>query len=733
MLSPFTKPVMVQVRHKLFPTKNGMAKVASLPIVKKRWNCGNIKQVINYNLLKKSSVFSERDLLDKEFLLPSLILLLLLLFLLVHLFLLWQRTPKRNKAINGNTENLRSSSVATTGSADSANLMGTCSYSGLADDYNFCRFAHSEDELREWKERHRMKTQEKSYGYRQRDVKVTETQSPWTAMPRQQDTFPKTPSTQQIPSTTGSLGIPSRGSQVSSTPVSRATNQPIQPPPLQNTIPNTTTQTAAEISVPMLVMPKMGLTPDNVKKLVIRKPLQQLGAFKASYFHQWKFLVSTSHLHHLVYDSHHWQDLLLPQIPVPPTEEPMTPQAPWTKPHFTIVPYSTESQLEPFYQKLLDDYPPPPTGKITFQGGEGFHPSCFKAYLHKLIQLEEKTCNEKISKFCCSSELVLSSDLRQEQIYQSAQEGELFGTLKMNKGLTDNSDASQIVTKMAHFILIKFNLSSKVVYQSKIFYDRDNVLQQDDVIFVQIGQKCVQHEKLKAGLKVKVHVQFEVNRVNFCSMHYGVDHFNNIDLAFPPSGEPRFPKVRRDECVDMNPKQEAAARYIVGAGTLLPYHPGPTIISGPFGTGKTHAVAKIVMRLLLQSASSKILIATHTNSAADWYITEHLHPLLTRLSAVQRGLVLRIYATMVDPKRVNKIIRENYALLDGDGCFRQPQLADVGRCRIVIATLSTAIHLVDLGELHGRFTHIFIDEAGQALEAEVMIPWGWLRQPLWSC
>lgn len=138
-----------------------------------------------------------------------------------------------------------------------SNLMGTCSYSGLADDYNFCRFAHSEDELREWKERHRMKMQEKSYGYKQRDVKVTETQSPWTAMPRQQDTYPKTPSTQQIPSTTGSLGIPSRGSQVSSTPVSRATNQPIQPPPLQNTIPNTTTQTAAEISVPMVIIPSI--------------------------------------------------------------------------------------------------------------------------------------------------------------------------------------------------------------------------------------------------------------------------------------------------------------------------------------------------------------------------------------------------------------------------------------------------------------------------------------------
>lgn len=99
-----------------------------------------------------------------------------------------------------------------------------------------------------------MKMQEKSYGYKQRDVKVTETQSPWTAMPRQPDTYPKTTSTQQIPSTTGSLGIPSRGSQVSSIPVSRATNQTTQPPPLQNTIPSTTMQTASEISVPMVII-----------------------------------------------------------------------------------------------------------------------------------------------------------------------------------------------------------------------------------------------------------------------------------------------------------------------------------------------------------------------------------------------------------------------------------------------------------------------------------------------
>lgn len=41
---------------------------------------------------------------------------------------------------------------------------------------------------------------------------------------------------------------------------------------------------------------------------------------------------------------------------------------------------------------------------------------------------------------------------------------------------------------------------------------------------------------------------------------------------------------------------------------------------------------------------------------------------------------------------------------------------------IVVVTLSTAVHLTKTATLRGYFSHIVIDEAGQALETEAIIP-----------
>ena len=41
--------------------------------------------------------------------------------------------------------------------------------------------------------------------------------------------------------------------------------------------------------------------------------------------------------------------------------------------------------------------------------------------------------------------------------------------------------------------------------------------------------------------------------------------------------------------------------------------------------------------------------------------------------------------------------------------------------QIVLTTLSTSLVLNDM-DLHGKFSHIFIDEAGQALESEAILP-----------
>ena len=49
--------------------------------------------------------------------------------------------------------------------------------------------------------------------------------------------------------------------------------------------------------------------------------------------------------------------------------------------------------------------------------------------------------------------------------------------------------------------------------------------------------------------------------------------------------------------------------------------------------------------------------------------------------------------------------------------------------RIVVTTVVTAGHLVTYGVARGHFSHIFIDEAGQAHEPEAIIPIAGLAEP----
>ena len=59
-----------------------------------------------------------------------------------------------------------------------------------------------------------------------------------------------------------------------------------------------------------------------------------------------------------------------------------------------------------------------------------------------------------------------------------------------------------------------------------------------------------------------------------------------------------------------------------------------------------------------------------------------------------------------------------------------PQLSNMFHFyRIVVTTVVTAGHLVTYGVARGHFSHIFIDEAGQAHEPEAIIPIAGLAEP----
>lgn len=54
-------------------------------------------------------------------------------------------------------------------------------------------------------------------------------------------------------------------------------------------------------------------------------------------------------------------------------------------------------------------------------------------------------------------------------------------------------------------------------------------------------------------------------------------------------------------------------------------------------------------------------------------------------------------------------------------CFSVPPLAVVKRYRVVVTTCISAAILSGIGMARGHFSHIFVDEAGQATEPEVFV------------
>jgi RNA helicase armi len=49
----------------------------------------------------------------------------------------------------------------------------------------------------------------------------------------------------------------------------------------------------------------------------------------------------------------------------------------------------------------------------------------------------------------------------------------------------------------------------------------------------------------------------------------------------------------------------------------------------------------------------------------------------------------------------------------------------LGRHRITVGTCIGLGQLYNMGFTRGHFTHVFVDEAGQATEPEILVPLGW--------
>uniref|UniRef100_T1J397 RNA helicase n=1 Tax=Strigamia maritima TaxID=126957 RepID=T1J397_STRMM len=156
---------------------------------------------------------------------------------------------------------------------------------------------------------------------------------------------------------------------------------------------------------------------------------------------------------------------------------------------------------------------------------------------------------------------------------------------------------------------------------------------------------------------------------------------------------------------NLNQRQKLAVRRILSGEA----RPTPYVIFGPPGTGKTVTVVEAVLQVLRLHENSRVLVCAPSNSAAD-LLTERFH----FSGKLTSGTMIRINAMLRSEKNIPECIME-YCCITVD--------VDVqAHYRLIISTCSTAAIFRTLNLADQHFTHVFVDEAGQATEPECLIP-----------
>uniref|UniRef100_A0A8C6VHW1 Mov10 like RNA helicase 1 n=1 Tax=Naja naja TaxID=35670 RepID=A0A8C6VHW1_NAJNA len=172
-----------------------------------------------------------------------------------------------------------------------------------------------------------------------------------------------------------------------------------------------------------------------------------------------------------------------------------------------------------------------------------------------------------------------------------------------------------------------------------------------------------------------------------------------------------IPTWNRQDCDFFNPllneHQKLAVKRILSGEC----RPTPYILFGPPGTGKTVTIIEAILQIYYSLPSSRILVCAPSNSATD-LICLRLHD----SKLLRPGVMVRVNAI----NRNEEVIKYY--------CKAGEDIHEASQFRIIIVTCSSAGMFYQIGIRCGHFTHVFVDEAGQASEPESLIPLGLISE-----
>ncbi|XP_076870212.1 3'-5' exoribonuclease HELZ2 [Brachyhypopomus gauderio] len=338
----------------------------------------------------------------------------------------------------------------------------------------------------------------------------------------------------------------------------------------------------------------------------------------------------------------------------------------------------------------------------------------YKKKMHSFLYQEEMAESKLVSRLNLRGKMTFKKDLVNPWFgLKLAIGGELFGSVSISHSLAPNTPEGYMLKRHVQTALVglpKPEGGPQRVYEALILKDTIG----DTELHLQLSNRCCSELKLDTDKTLEMEVQFQFDRIWFCEMHKAVDNLPNLRRVLPDLSDRHVQVPVKSVSGELNEKQQAAMDFILAASEHR-RNVTPLLIYGPFGTGKTFTLAKITLALA-KKPQYKILICTHTNSSADLYVRDHFHS--------DGTMSLRIKAKEIS-LRTTDFITLQYCYLSIDRQhFDFPDRATLDAEKIIITTTTVARLFHDMQLPPDYFSHIFIDEASQMLECEALMALG---------
>ncbi|GAB1296993.1 Probable helicase with zinc finger domain [Apodemus speciosus] len=318
----------------------------------------------------------------------------------------------------------------------------------------------------------------------------------------------------------------------------------------------------------------------------------------------------------------------------------------------------------------------------------------YQSRLHDLLYIEEIAQYKEVSRFNLKVQLQILASFMLTGVSggaKYAQNGQLFGRFKLTETLSEDTLAGRLVMTRVNAVYLLPVPKEKLVQSQgtkEKVYEATIEEKTKDYVFLRISRECCEELSLRPDCDTQVELQFQLNRLPLCEMHYALDRIKDNAVLFPDISMtptiPWSPNRQWDEQLDprLNAKQkEAVLAITTPLSTQLP----PVLIIGPYGTGKTFTLAQAAKHILQQQET-------------------------------------RVYFRNRWVKTVHPVVHQYCLISSTHSTFQMPRKEDILKHRVVVVTLSTSQYLCQLDLEPGFFTHVLLDEAAQAMECETIMP-----------